>query len=477
MSAPLTSGLSISPAAPVKDTVDNSSIFGKIPSTSTATSSTRYIKINDMLDALVFIDLLNRESSEVVLESNYITNLEAKFPRAVGLGYAATRAASASASASALGSSLSGGIDRSSGASGASKVARTYNPALMGGDITLDVTVQNLVAQGTLLRDFMVTSATPTGGAAPSIALTYKILAMTYINNTGTTAFIITPKNVNDYFNYLNLDDRQKKLLADAAKTYFNITDATKDNIIDKIKATTNAQKFFFGSKSSLNRNTREPDVNPDSDLSLLLLGPVSVQKAILRDRQIKTKAQRARPNIRAVMGLPFGNPTGINIQVIRRTGGAMIHPSSFEYPIEMRGGGYDIAMHGGLGLVPYAQVGLVAPISDQLESAYGRLASILNKKGKTINSDVDIEVKSLIKKLKDAEDDVKRYGKELDDSSNFIKSGDVDDSSLNNVTRAQVTSMADAYNTALDNRQKTENKLFRVIMALNSATVVDTTF
>ena len=49
--------------------------------------------------------------------------------------------------------------------------------------------------------------------------------------------------------------------------------------------------------------------------------------------------------------------------------------------------------------------------------------------------------------------------------------------SSLNNVTRAQVTSMADAYNTALNNRQKTENKLFRVIMALNSATVVDTTF
>jgi hypothetical protein len=158
-------------------------------------------------------------------------------------------------------------------------------------------------------------------------------------------------------------------------------------------------------------------------------------------------------------------------------------------YPIEMRGAGPMIAAMRG-GMYPF-MLGTASsptswtPVSDRsfisasLRMALASLMSSLKSKNYVLSDDTKTEVDSLITKLEAAEKSVVSYRDNLTsinnaiasghDSVNKIKDGAKDGSQI---ALADVTKIADEYNNAMKMRQKLENKLFRVVVALGGKVV-----
>jgi hypothetical protein len=218
--------------------------------------------------------------------------------------------------------------------------------------------------------------------------------------------------------------------------------------------------------------------INPTNGLHLLLANPM-VSAVVMAQRRLQTAAAAARV-IPAPAGFPFGgmNPGGLNITVSQR-GGAELDPA---YPIEMRGGGQMIAaMKGGFG--PFFLGTASSPtswrpvddnsfISIALEQALASLKATLAGTGTKLDSATDSTVARLIKDLKDAEEAVKKNRDALNDMNKAIASGEANFKGVSTVNMGVVQKTADAYNQSMKMRQKLENKLFRVVIALGGKVI-----
>ena len=214
--------------------------------------------------------------------------------------------------------------------------------------------------------------------------------------------------------------------------------------------------------------------VNPVHNLSLLLANPV-IAKVVMEQRKKQNIGAYARPVMASAFG-PFGGVAPGGLDISFRGGAnealASIDPMNYD-PIEMRGAGPMLAaMRGGMGLL----VGTTAsptqwrPIDDNsfisasLESAIDQLEANIVAAGATLDPAVRANVKDLIERLKTAEENVKKERNRLNTMTNAIATGTKPTGLVNS---DEITAAADSYNAAMKNRQKIENKLFRVVIAL----------
>ena len=292
------------------------------------------------------------------------------------------------------------------------------------------------------------------------------------LNNIISTVATVTPLSLTQFLSHFNLDTAGKQVLANE----FKDASVTEDNVVSKLLKSVHANKHFPAPGSGpafLPR--RAPNVNPVNGLSLLLVNP-DIARAIMAERKKKSQMIAARPAVRgALLGGPFGvMGPGVTVRI---SGGAMESLSS-DYPIEMRGAGYDIGMSGGQALLgPWRQPGDDFFIAEQLEDAVSKLKSSLTANNKTLESNTEGQITALITALKDAEQKVKDKRDELNLATTAINSGSMmpkgkknsAGQETNEIDQTGITALADQYNQANAHRQKLENKLFRVIIALNN--------
>lgn len=295
------------------------------------------------------------------------------------------------------------------------------------------------------------------------------------LNGLVSGVAVTTPQSLTQFLSHFNLDDNGKEALARA----FNDSSINKDNVVPKLLKSVHANKHFPAPGSAQALPYRNPDVNPINGLSLMLVNP-DMARAILSERKKKHQMMVARPAVRgALLGGPFGvmgpgvtlRISGGNPEDKTFRGGAM-NPPNFNYPIEMRGAGYDMGMSGGNVLLgPWRQPSDDFFIAEQLETAISKLKASLKANSKTLDTTTEASITNLITLLKDAENNVKAKRDELNLATSAINSGSMmpmSDAS-GAVNQTNITDLAGQYNDAMANRQKLENKLFRVVIALNN--------
>jgi len=320
------------------------------------------------------------------------------------------------------------------------------------------------------------------------------------IYQTIDTKGLLTPTSFNRYLDHFNLDDSGRKELADALNRNLTasggtpVTTYNKDNIIPTLLKSEHIKNHFKTDRYVM--NPRVPQVNPIKGLNLLLVNP-QIAAAINDERKRRSKLIMARPIRGSSMG-PFGallGNSGLNFSVqFPRVGGAAMQPPSSEHPIEMRGGGYDIAMSGGQPLGFWTQPNDNFFISTQLKSALASLQATLKSQGKELADDTEQQIANLVKRLEDAENAVKAERDNLNRAVEAINSGDAKpivsasgtastiqnekgaditvNTTRSGVTLDHIRTIAEKYNSANANRQSLENKLFRVIISLNGAQI-----
>jgi hypothetical protein len=212
--------------------------------------------------------------------------------------------------------------------------------------------------------------------------------------------------------------------------------------------------------------------------LHLLLANPV-VNAVVMAQRKAQTAAAMARPVV-PVPSSPFGLPVPGGL-TIRLSGGALeeLDPA---YPIDMRGAGPSLAaMKGGYAPLLIGTAGSPTswrPISDNsfistsLKAALESLKSTLADKKASLATATDTQIGKLVTDLENAEKAVIKHRDALTDMNNAIASGSANVNNKTGITMAQVQTTADAYNQAMKMRQKLENKLFRVVVALGGKVV-----
>jgi hypothetical protein len=216
-------------------------------------------------------------------------------------------------------------------------------------------------------------------------------------------------------------------------------------------------------------------DVNPNHGLNLLLANPM-VAAVVMEQRKRQSELAYARVAQPANMfGAPFPfNGPSVSVQLMRGGQQSDLNP---DFPIEMRGAGYAIAQMRG-GQLPL-MLGTVAsptswrPVSDgsfisaSLKAALASLEQSLSSKGATLADATKTQVSALIQQLEDAEKAVKNSRNELNTFNNAIASGNANVKDQKNIDASTITRTVEAYNMAMKSRQKLENKLFRVVIAL----------
>jgi hypothetical protein len=293
----------------------------------------------------------------------------------------------------------------------------------------------------------------------------------------------LTPRSLAEFLSHFDLEDATGLSLLATEANNVSGGSFTDKNIVRALMKDETAQKHFtsFGPTSTLALPT--PTFNATPGLNLLLLNP-TIASVIMAERKRRTAASVARPAMRGSRGVfPFGVGPAPTIAVY--TGGALLNPP-VDHPIEMRGGGYDIAMRGGQMplLGPYRPLTDSSFISTELEIALHKLRATLKAKGKELADDVKNNIDTLISDLKKAEKAVKDTRDKLSLANQAVASGAATPVGNSNRTDAngatvpdgvssiQITTLADQYNDANTRRQKLENKLFRVIIALNGVQV-----
>jgi len=221
--------------------------------------------------------------------------------------------------------------------------------------------------------------------------------------------------------------------------------------------------------------------INDNKNLSLLLANP-AIARIVMEERKKQSLLAFARPV--AAMGFgPFGGiPPSISMSF---RGGANAALASIDYsnyaPIEMRGAGPMLAAmrggHGGMVIGTTSSPTQWRPIDDNsfisasLEAAIAQLKANIaaQNSGASLDNAVDDKVKSLIKDLKDAEKAVRAERDRLTTMNNAIATGYKPTGA---VSTTEITAATESYNAAMKNRQKLENKLFRVVIALGGKQV-----
>jgi hypothetical protein len=201
-----------------------------------------------------------------------------------------------------------------------------------------------------------------------------------------------------------------------------------------------------------------------------------------MAERKKKNDAAMARP---VAMGFgPFGGvPPPISMSFVGGANSAFASIDSSNYaPIEMRGAGPMLAaMRGGHGHgmvigttsspTQWRPIDDNSFISASLEAAIAQLRANLQAQGATLAEEVATEVDTNITALKNAEKAVRANRDRLTTMNNAIATG-YKPASGATINIAEITAATDSYNAAMKNRQKLENKLFRVVIALGGKQV-----
>jgi len=265
-----------------------------------------------------------------------------------------------------------------------------------------------------------------------------------------------------------------------------NQTVCTTDNDLLEALETSSVLKAFL--KGLATRSTKSwvaPGiaVNPYNGLNLLLSNP-NVARVVMDQRKKQTALAAARviPS-GGLFGLPLPFMHQPSVSVLFKGGAngvdgfdtSSLNP---EMPIEMKGFGYEVAhMRGGFGFpMMLGTVGSPTqwrPISDDsfislsLRQALDSLNDTLKTKNASLDNATKTNVDTLVLQLEAAEKAVKDARDDLNTFNNAIATGSANVQNKKNIDTATLGRTVDAYNNAMKNRQKLENKLFRVVIAL----------
>jgi hypothetical protein len=262
-----------------------------------------------------------------------------------------------------------------------------------------------------------------------------------------------------------------------------NQTVCTTDNdLLEALETSSSLKAFLKGLASRSTQSWTAPgiNVNPYNGLNLLLSNP-NVARIVMDQRKKQTALAQARviPS-GGLFGLPLPFMHQPSVSVLFRGGGSdAFDPSILDpiMPIEMRGSGYAVAhMRGGQFPIMLGTVGSPTqwrPVSDDsfislsLRQALDSLNNTLETKKASLDSATKTNVDNLITQLEAAEKAVKDERDNLNTFNNAISTGSADVQNKKHINTATLTRTVEAYNNAMKNRQKLENKLFRVVIAL----------
>ena len=257
------------------------------------------------------------------------------------------------------------------------------------------------------------------------------------------------------------------------------LVDKSVSSVIAELSKMTHLETFLNGFRpASVAYTAPKLEINK-SNLSLLLANP-AIASVVMAERKKKNDAAMARP---VAMGFgPFGGvPPAISMTFRGGANAALASVDPFNYdPIEMRGAGPMLAaMRGGMVIGTTSSPTQWRPIDDNsfisasLRAAIGQLKANIaaQNNGATLAPDVNKEVEDNISALEKAEKAVRANRDKLTTMNNAIATG-YKAASGSIVDVAEITAATESYNAAMKNRQKLENKLFRVVIALGGKQV-----
>ena len=167
-----------------------------------------------------------------------------------------------------------------------------------------------------------------------------------------------------------------------------------------------------------------------------------------------------------AIPGMLPGFPPGM-------LGGAMVAPPT-DFPIEMRGGGYNIGMMKGgySGLIgPFRPITDESFISSSLDAAIQSLKDRITSGKGSLSADTTQKIDGLVESLKKTETQVKNNRDNLIAMNNAISTGRFKPEDGHVYTAKEIATVAKTYNEVNKMRQSLENKLTRVMITLNGVT------
>ena len=266
---------------------------------------------------------------------------------------------------------------------------------------------------------------------------------------------------------------------ASAPGVYPSLKDKSVSSVITELEKIGAFKEFLRGFRpASAAPYIPALSINDNKNLSLLLANP-AIASIVMEERRKKTLAAFARPV--AAMGWgPFGGvapPISMTFRGGANAALASVDPFNYD-PIEMRGAGPMLAaMRGGVYVVgttssptQWRPIDDNSFISASLEAAIGQLkANIAQHQGANLDTAVENTVARLIKELKDAEKAVRVERDKITTMNNAIATGYKPTGTVNT---DDITAATESYNAAMKNRQKLENKLFRVVIALGGKQV-----
>jgi len=288
------------------------------------------------------------------------------------------------------------------------------------------------------------------------------------------------PRNVHDFVHSFS-EANQVKLYESfedpsaPTQTLKSVSDLIK--LLEGDSTEAKAIRVFLATNGAVEASFKaQPlEVNPNHGLNLLLANPM-VAAVVMEQRKRQSElayARVAQPANMFGMPVPF-NGHQVTVQLMRGGNQDNLNP---EFPIEMRGSGYSIAhMRGGQFPLMLGTLGSPTswrPVSDSsfisasLKAALASLEQSLDAKGATLADATRAQIANLITELEAAEKKVKDARNELNTFNNAIATGNANVKDKKDITSATITSSVEAYNMAMKSRQKLENKLFRVVIAL----------
>jgi hypothetical protein len=277
----------------------------------------------------------------------------------------------------------------------------------------------------------------------------------------------LTARSLDEFIVGLRLNDDAKTALATEIEKKSTVKGATRDNVVARIRNLKHAASKFplEGLPAPTDPEAYIAKMNPYAGLHLGLLNPAFAE-IVKEVRKRNNRLAVARPA--TGLGFPgfFGGP-GLRISFPGMTGGAL-DALNMNFPIEMRGGGYDIAMQrggNGMGLLGWRPITDSSFISLPLKQAFNQLRATLAAQEKKLDGSVETKVNQLLADLVAVEQKIKVTREELNTVTAAVVSGSVRDS--DKITDTRLSEIAREYSDANKLRGGIENKLLNVVIEL----------
>jgi len=277
----------------------------------------------------------------------------------------------------------------------------------------------------------------------------------------------LTARSLDEFIVGLRLNDDAKTALATEIEKKSTVKGATRDNVVARIRNLKHAASKFplEGLPAPTDPEAYIAKMNPYAGLHLGLLNPAFAE-IVKEVRKRNNRLAVARPA--TGLGFPgfFGGP-GLRISFPGMTGGAL-DALNMNFPIEMRGGGYDIAMQrggNGMGLLGWRPITDSSFISLPLKQAFNQLRATLAAQEKQLDGSVETKVNQLLADLVAVEQKIKVTREELNTVTAAVVSGSVRDS--DKITETRLSEIAREYSDANKLRGGIENKLLNVVIEL----------